>query len=106
MATRCTASRSACYTLANLVALVVTGELADRYGPARPYLASLAMFVAGLVVAATAPNMAVVVLGRTLQGAGTGGFAPLAYVLVKRAFPEDRQPTMYACCRRAGCCPA
>ena len=40
--------------------------------------------------------MEVVVLGRTLQGAGTGGFAPLAYVLVKRAFPDDRQPTMYA----------
>ena len=40
--------------------------------------------------------MVVVVLGRTLQGAGTGGFAPLAYVLVKRAFPDDRQASMYA----------
>ncbi|HEY0519358.1 MAG TPA: MFS transporter [Ilumatobacteraceae bacterium] len=86
----------ACYTLANLVALVVTGELTDRYGPARPYLASLAVFAAGLVVAATAPTMAVVVLGRTLQGAGTGGLAPIAYVLVKRAFPADRQSSMYA----------
>jgi MFS family permease len=86
----------ACYTLANLVALVVTGELTDRYGPARPYLASLAVFAAGLVVAATASSMAVVVIGRTLQGAGTGGLAPIAYVLVKRAFPTDRQPSMYA----------
>jgi MFS family permease len=86
----------ASYTLANLVALVVTGELTDRYGPARPYLASLAVFAGGLVVAATAPTMAVVVLGRTLQGAGTGGLAPIAYVLVKRAFPADRQPSMYA----------
>jgi len=86
----------ACYTLANLVALVVTGELTDRYGPARPYLASLAVFAAGLVVAATAPSMSLVVIGRTLQGAGTGGLAPIAYVLVKRAFPTDRQPSMYA----------
>ena len=86
----------ACYTLANLVALVVTGELTDRYGPARPYLASLAVFAGGLVVAATAPTMALVVLGRTLQGAGTGGLAPIAYVLVKKAFPTDRQPGMYA----------
>ena len=86
----------ACYTLANLVALVVTGELTDRYGPARPYLASLAVFAGGLIVAATAPTMALVVLGRTLQGAGTGGLAPIAYVLVKRAFPTDRQPSMYA----------
>jgi MFS family permease len=86
----------ACYTLANLVALVVTGELTDRYGPAKPYLASLAVFAAGLVVAATAPSMTLVVVGRTLQGAGTGGLAPIAYVLVKRAFPDDRQPGMYA----------
>jgi MFS family permease len=86
----------ACYTLANLVALVVTGELTDRFGPARPYLASLAVFAAGLIVAATAPNMTLVVVGRTLQGAGTGGLAPIAYVLVKRAFPTDRQPSMYA----------
>ena len=86
----------ACYTLANLVGLVVTGELTDRYGPAKPYLASLAVFAAGLIVAATAPTMAVVVVGRTLQGAGTGGLAPIAYVVVKRAFPADRQPTMYA----------
>ena len=86
----------ACYTLANLVALVVTGELTDRYGPAKPYLGSLAVFAGGLVVAATAPNMTLVVIGRTLQGAGTGGLAPIAYVLVKRAFPSDRQAGMYA----------
>ena len=86
----------ASYTLANLVALVVTGELTDRYGPAKPYLASLVVFAAGLVVAATATSMAFVVLGRTMQGAGTGGLAPIAYVLVKRAFPADRQANMYA----------
>ena len=86
----------ACYTLANLVALVVTGELTDRYGPARPYLGSLVVFASGLIVAATAPTMGLVVLGRALQGAGTGGLAPIAYVLVKRAFPADRQPKMYA----------
>ncbi|HZX55291.1 MAG TPA: MFS transporter [Ilumatobacteraceae bacterium] len=86
----------ASYTLANLVALVVTGEFTDRYGPAKPYLASLVVLAAGLVVAATASSMAIVVLGRTMQGAGTGGLAPIAYVLVKRAFPADRQANMYA----------
>jgi MFS family permease len=85
----------ASYTLANLVALVVTGELTDRFGPAKPYLASLAVFAGGLVVAATARSMALVVIGRTLQGAGTGGLAPIAYVLVKRAFPAERQPSLY-----------
>ena len=86
----------ASYTLADLVALVAAGMLADRIGPRIPFLLAITTFVAGLAVAGTADSMVVVVLGRTLQGAGTGGFAPLAYVLVKRAFPDDRQPTMYA----------
>lgn len=86
----------ASYTLADIVALVATGVLADRKGPALPFLLSVATFVTGLVVAGTATSMVIVVLGRLLQGAGTGGFAPIAYVLVKRAFPERRQATMYA----------
>jgi MFS family permease len=86
----------AVYTLANLVALVVAGELADRFGPTIPFALSIVLFVAGLVVAATAQSMVLIVIGRTLQGAGTGGFSPIAYVLVKRAFPEDRQAAMYA----------
>jgi MFS family permease len=86
----------AAYTLANLVSLVAAGELSDRFGPTIPFALSIALFVAGLVVAAAAPSMVMIVIGRTLQGAGTGGFSPIAYVLVKRAFPDDRQAAMYA----------
>ena len=86
----------AIYTLANLVALVTTGEVSDRRGPALPFVLCITMLIVGLVVAAIAPSMTWVVVGRALQGAGTGGFAPIAYTLVKRAFPTDRQPMMYA----------
>jgi MFS family permease len=86
----------ACYTLANLLSLVMAGELADRFGPLRPYLAFIAVFVGGLAVAALATSMVGVVLGRTLQGLGTGGLGPIAYTIVRRAFPEGRQPVMYA----------
>ncbi len=86
----------AAYTLADVVALVATGEIADRRGPALPYVLSLSTFVVGLLVAAAAPNMVLIVLERALQGAGTGGIAPIAYILVKRAFPDDRQGSLYA----------
>lgn len=86
----------AVYTLANMVVLVAAGELADRYGPAIPFIASIVAFVVGLVVAAVAPTMEWVVIGRLLQGAGTGGFNPISYSLVRRAFPTDRQPMVYA----------
>jgi MFS family permease len=85
----------AAYTLANMLSIVAAGRLADRKGPLPVFLTSVTVFVIGLVVAAVAPNMAIVVLGRTLQGAGGGGFGPIAYQLVKRAYPDDRQATMY-----------
>jgi MFS family permease len=87
---------SAVYTLANMVALVAAGELADRRGPSLPFVLSILTFVGGSLVAAAAPTMVWIVIGRTLQGAGTGGLGPLAYLLVVRAFPSDRQATMYA----------
>lgn len=87
---------AAVYTLANLVATVAAGELADRRGAVVPYAWSIAMFVVGLVVAAAAPSMVWIVVGRTLQGAGTGAFAPIGYVLVNRAFPAEWRATMFA----------
>ncbi len=86
----------AIYTLANMVTLIIAGRLADRRGPTGVYLLSVAVFVVGLLVAGAAPSMWVFVLGRLLQGLGSGGFSPVAFILVKRAFPEARQPMMYA----------
>ncbi len=86
----------AAYTLANLITLVAAGEMADRHGPAVPFTLCVTTLVVGLIVAAAAPTMIWVVVGRVLQGAGTGGFAPIAYMLVKRAFPDDRHPMIYA----------
>lgn len=86
----------AVYTLANMVSLVAAGELADKRGPAVPFMIAVAVFIAGLLVAAAAPTMSWIVVGRVLQGAGTGAFNPISYSLVRRAFPTDRQPMMYA----------
>lgn len=87
---------TAVYTLANMVALVAAGEMADRRGPTAPYVLSIITFIIGLVVGAMAPTMVWVVIGRTLQGAGTGGLQPIAYTLVNRAFPTEWQPKMFA----------
>ncbi|MFM7252512.1 MAG: MFS transporter [Ilumatobacteraceae bacterium] len=85
----------AIYTLANMVSLVAAGELADRRGPALPFVIAVSTLVVGLVVAGLAPSMSWVVAGRLLQGIGTGAFNPISYSLVRRAFPADRQPMMY-----------
>ena len=85
----------AIYTLANMAALVISGQWADRFGPRPVFTWSVVLFAVGLAVAGLASSMAMVVLGRGLQGLGSGGFSPIAYMLVRRAFPADRQAKMY-----------
>jgi MFS family permease len=84
------------YMLADIVALVASGETIDRRGLKVPFGVAICLFMAGLIVSASAPTMAVVLIGRILQGAGTGALAPISYSTVKRVFPVERQPTMYA----------
>jgi MFS family permease len=84
------------YMLANLVSLVVSGEQADRRGPAVPFLGGVGVFATGLVVAGFASAMPVVLLGRVLQGAGAGTLASVAYVGIGRAWAPPDQPRMFA----------
>lgn len=84
------------YMLADIVALVASGEMVDRRGLTRPFGIAVCLFMSGLIVSASAPTMVVVLLGRILQGAGTGALAPISYSTVKRVFPPERQATMYA----------
>ena len=76
------------FLLGSMVGIVAAGREADRTGPARPYVAGLALFGAGLVVAGLAPSMAVLVIGRILQGLGAGAVPAVAYVAIGRSFPE------------------
>lgn len=86
----------AAYMLAQIVSLVAVGEQVDRRGPLPPFLACLTTFSIGLVVAGLANTMWIVLLGRILQGAGAGGVAPLAYAVINRVWPTDRQPRIFA----------
>src|SRR5207245_8613948 len=84
------------FLLASLVGAVAAGRDADRVGPARPYLAGLALFGGGLAVAGLAPSMAVLVVGRCLQGLGAGATPAIMYVAIGRTLPERVRPRMMA----------
>ena len=83
--------------LANLVAIVAAGEAADRRGPAGAVrrLRAAVRRRAGRR-RARRPTSSSSSSGRALQGGGIGGFGALAYVGVRRGFPEEHQPRMYA----------
>jgi MFS family permease len=84
------------FMLGSLIGTVAAGREADRVGPARPYLYGLALFTSGLVVAGAAPSMAVLVIGRFLQGLGAGAVPAIAYVTIGRSMPERLRSPMMA----------
>jgi MFS family permease len=84
------------FMLASLIGIVAAGRDADRHGPARPYVAGLVLFTAGLVVGGLAPYMWVLVAGRCLQGLGAGAVPAVAYVAIGRSLPETQRARMMA----------
>lgn len=56
------------FLLASLVGIAWAGGECDRYGPARPLAAGLALFACGLTISGLAPQMWVLVIGRGVQG--------------------------------------
>lgn len=80
----------------SLVAMVVSGQWADRHGPLPPLTTGIASFATGLVLAGAAQGMWVFVLGRAVQGIGGGLVIVALYVAVSRVYPERLRPTVMA----------
>ncbi len=80
----------------SVVTMTVAGPWSDRRGPARAFLTGLALFAVGLVVAGGAGTMVTFVLGRAVQGLGSGLVAVALYVLVARTFPDEQRPLVFA----------
>lgn len=78
------------YQLATLVCLLPFANLGDRLGYRQVYLGGMALFVLGAVMAAFAPNLAMLVVARALQGAGGGAIISVSTALVRLIFPPDR----------------
>jgi MFS family permease len=84
-------------TLASsVIGMVAAGAWCDRRGPVAPLAAFVALFVTGLLLAAVAASMPVVVAGRVVQGLGTGGVNVALYVVVARAYPPVLHARVFA----------
>jgi MFS family permease len=83
------------FLIGMLFATVVCGRISDRIGPAKPLLAGLVIFLAGLVVSGTAQYMAQLVLGRLVQGLGSGTMNVAIFVCVAQAYSLTQRPKMF-----------
>lgn len=82
-------------TLAAMIPL--SGWLGERFGTVRVIVISLALLIAGSLICAAAVSLPMLVTGRVVQGAGSGGLVPLASSLLFRNFvPMQRLRVMAA----------
>lgn len=82
--------------LATVMAIPLTGQAVDRFGPRRPLALMLGVFAAGTLAAGLAPTMPLFVLGRFLQGAGAGASYAVGLGTVAKNYPGDQRPRVLA----------
>ena len=80
----------------SLLGMVVAGEVSDRRGPVRPFVAAAVAFAVGLLLAGLATSMWLLVLARAVQGFGAGLNIVSLYVVVGRAFPAGLRPRVFS----------
>ncbi len=76
------------YLLTAVVASALVGRLLAAWPARRAYVIALAAFGIGTAIDAVAPDMAVLLVGRAVQGVGGGLLAGLAYALIRTALPR------------------
>lgn len=77
------------YLLSASVLTPILGRLGDMVGKRKVLIVVLSLLLVGTVLAALAPNLAVLIIGRVLQGAA-GAVMPLSIGIVRDELPKER----------------
>jgi MFS family permease len=77
------------YLVGAVVAATTVNTILLRVGARSSFLAGLAVFGVASLVCAAAPNMEVLITGRTLQGVAGGLLAGLGYALINAELPRS-----------------
>lgn len=84
------------FWLTNIIGITLAGLDTDRRGPARPFVLGALLFAAGMVVSGVASDMSIVILGRAIQGFGSGAIGAVVFAVIARAYPASEKPRMIA----------
>ncbi len=79
------------FLLSASVGTSIIGRLGDMYGKERLLLATLGVLAVGILLAAVAQSLLLLIVARVIQGIG-GGIFPLAFAIIRDEFPADRVP--------------
>jgi MFS family permease len=84
------------FWLTNIVGITLAGGDADHHGPGRSFAIGLVLFAIGLFVSGLAGSMTIVILGRAIQGIGSGAIGAVVYLVIARAYPPAGRARMVA----------
>ncbi|OFW29077.1 MAG: hypothetical protein A3H97_15915 [Acidobacteria bacterium RIFCSPLOWO2_02_FULL_65_29] len=84
------------YLLTSTASVPLWGRLSDLYGRRSVYLAAIALFVIGSMLAGVSQSMLQLVLFRAVQGLGAGGLIPLALTIIGEIYTLAERTRMQA----------
>ncbi|WP_344055075.1 MFS transporter, partial [Planotetraspora silvatica] len=80
------------WLLSASVATPLLGRIGDMIGKERTLLVALGAIAVGCLIAALAPNLGVLIVGRVVQGLG-GAVFPVSFGIIRDEFPAERVPS-------------
>jgi len=84
------------YLVSNAIVLPLSGWLSSIVGRKNFYMGCVALFTISSFLCGLAPNLAVLILCRVLQGAGGGGLQPSEQAILADTFPPAKRGMAFA----------
>lgn len=84
------------YVVASIVSSAAAGQLRSRFGARRAMCGAVIAFAVGAAGVGVAPDMTTVLVGRTVQGLGSGLLMAGAHGLVRDLYPPSSWARMFA----------
>ena len=82
---------STAYSIANVIIIPLSAWLGLRFGKKRYFIFSIVIFVLASVMCGLSNSLAMLIIGRVIQGFGGGGLLAPAQALIFQAVPREEQ---------------
>ncbi len=79
------------YVLFNLISVPLMAKLSDVFGRRVVYVLDVSLFALGSLVVALSPTLPILLVGRAVQGFGSGGIFPVASAVIGDIFPPEKR---------------
>src|SRR5258708_13514043 len=79
------------FTITFAAGIITAAALGDRFGRRRIFVLGLGLFTAASAACAIAPDAAILVAARAVQGLGAAMVMPLSLTILVAAFPPERR---------------